>query len=347
MAQHRVGIAGVVHGHVAAHLREWAETEDAEVVAVADPNREERDGYLRRFHLEGIHRYDTIAEMLDSERLEVISVCTQTMRHAEAVVAAAERGVHCIVEKPLTPSLSDADRMLAAANTYGVHVLTTYPSRWPGGLLQSVLTHAGRGALGRIYDVRYRAGGPKPRAADANLFFRWLYDPAENGAGALVDYCCYGVDVACEVLGLPVSVFAVAGRWVRDDLVGDDNARLLLSYPRGVAEVAATWSAYGSTPALVHLAGERGTIALGADGAQLFEEASPRGRSLEPGELPQATPEPSLCAHLIRCLDEGRAPVPWSRIDHHRDVAEVLDAALRSARSGRPVLLPLPLPSLG
>ena len=142
MAQHRVGIAGVVHGHVAAHLREWAETEDAEVVAVADPNREERDGYLRRFHLEGIHRYDTIAEMLDSERLDVISVCTQTMRHAEAVVAAAERGVHCIVEKPLSPSLSDADRMLAAANTYGVHVLTTYPSRWPGGLLQSVLTHA-------------------------------------------------------------------------------------------------------------------------------------------------------------------------------------------------------------
>ena len=343
--RYRVGIAGVGHGHVSAHLRGWKEVGQAEVVAIADDNVAERQEYLRRYELQGVREHDAIETMLATEELDIISVCTETSRHAEVVEAAAARRVHSIVEKPLAFSLADAERMYAAAGKYGVQVATNYPSRWPSGTLQRVVDFVKAGGIGRVYEVRHRGGGPKPRAIDANRFFQWLYQPAYNGAGAYMDYCCYGADLVCDVLGQPVAVYAMAGRWARTDLVTDDNARMLCTYQRGVGVIEATWTILGNIPAATHFAGETGTIVLmGRDTVLLYDADHPEGRPLEAGELPAPTAGPHLLAHLVRCLDEGRPVAPWAGIEAQRNITEVLDAGLRSIASGGPVHLPLPLP---
>ena len=76
--RYRVGIAGVTHGHVSAHLREWKTLPNVEVVAIADANREERGAYVRRFELEGVREYDSPAAMLEAEQVHVASVCNET-----------------------------------------------------------------------------------------------------------------------------------------------------------------------------------------------------------------------------------------------------------------------------
>jgi predicted dehydrogenase len=346
MASYRVGIAGVVHGHVTAHLRQWGELDSAEVVAVADSDAVVRRRIVEGFELGAAAQYDSIEAMLETEELDVISVCTDTVGHADVVEVAAARGVHSIVEKPLAVSLRDADRMYAAAGKYGVQVLTTYPTRWPQGPFQRAVSLARSGALGRVYEIEHRGGGPKPRAIDANTFFRWLYDPARNGAGAFVDYCCYGADLACEVLGTPATVYAIAGRWVRDDLVSDDNARMLCTYPRGTAQIEATWTAHDGHPHRTLLVAEGGTLALRGGTVVLYDPASPEGRELADADLPAGTGDASVPANLLRSLEEGVPTAPWAGIAHHRDVAELLDAGLRSARSGAPVHLPLAHPTL-
>ncbi|HEX2186365.1 MAG TPA: Gfo/Idh/MocA family oxidoreductase [Chloroflexota bacterium] len=343
--RYRVGIAGVVHGHVSAQIRDWKGVAQADIVAIADANEGERQGYLRRFELEGVREYDSIAQMLETEELDVVSVCTETSRHAEVVEAAAARRVHSIVEKPLAFSLADAERMYAAAGKYGVQVATNYPSRWPARILQRAVQFVKEGGIGRVYEVRRRGGSPKPRAIDANTFFQWLYQPPTNGAGAFMDYCCYGADLACDVLGQPTTVYAMAGRWARTDLVADDNARMLCTYQRGVAVIEATWTMFGQVPAGTHFAGETGTLALsGRDGAVLYDAEHPEGRPLTADDLPDPGLERSLPEHLLRCLEEGRPVVPWAGIEGQRNVTEVLDAGLRSIASGQPVHLPLPLP---
>ena len=248
----------MTHGHVSAHLREWKTLPNVEVVAIADANREEREAYVRRFELQGVREYDSPAAMFEAEELHVASVCNETAAHAEVVEQAAARGVHCIVEKPLAFSLADAERMLAAAGKHGVQVLTNYPTRWGGRVTPRALEFVRQGGIGRPYEVRHRGGGTKPRAADANTFFRWLYQPRYNGAGAFMDYCCYGADMAVGVLGTPASVYAIAGRWQRDDLITDDNARMLLQYPRGGAVIEATWSQFGHLPFSTLFLGEIG-----------------------------------------------------------------------------------------
>jgi predicted dehydrogenase len=344
--RYRVGIAGVTHGHVSAHLREWKTLPNASVVAIADSDREAREGYVRRFELEGVHQYDSFDALFEAEELDVVSVCNETSNHAPLVEQAAARRAHCLVEKPLAFSLADAERMAAAAGKYGVQVLTNYPTRWGGRLTPRVLEFVRKGGIGRPYEVRHRGGGTKPRAAEANTFFRWLYQPVYNGAGAFTDYCCYGADMAVGVLGTPASVYAIAGRWQRDDLIADDNARMLLQYPRGAAVIEATWSQFGHLPFSTFFLGESATLAIGHDAAVLYTAENERagGRELTLDDLPAPAPEGSLPAHLLACLERGEPAVAPAGIAFQRDVTEVLDAGLRSVKQGRAVRLPLPLP---
>ncbi len=342
----KVGIAGVTHGHVSAHLREWREVRGAELVAIGDRHREEREKRVQAAGDTTIHQYDSIEEMLDHEKLDIVTVCTETSDHARVVELAAARGVHCVVEKPLAFSLADAERMLAAAGKYGVQVVTNYPTRWGPRATRRALELVKRGGIGRPYEVRHRGGGTKPRAIDANTFFQWLYQPPFNGAGAFADYCCYGADMAVGILGAPASVYAMAGRWQRDDLITDDNARMLLQYHRGGAVIEGTWSQFGHLPYSTLFLGEEATLALTDKGAVLYDAQNEGqgGRTLELEDLPLPTAEASLPEHLITCLEKGERCVESAGIRHHRDVAEVLDAGLRSIKSGQVVRLPLPLP---
>jgi predicted dehydrogenase len=342
----RVGIAGVTHGHVSAHLRDWKQTSNVDLVAIADANQEQRGDYVRRFELENVHQYDSIGEMLEREELDVVSVCNETVNHVTAVEQAAQRGVHCIVEKPLAFSLAHAERMLAAAGKFGVQVVTNYPTRWATGTTPRALEFVRRGGIGRPYEVRHRGGGTKPRAIDANTFFKWLYQPAFNGAGAFADYTCYGADMAVGTLGSPSSVYAIAGRWQRDDLVADDNARMLLQYQRGGALIEATWSQFGHLPFSTLFLGEEGTLAIGHNTAVLYNAENERGggRELSHDDLPAPAAETNLLHHLLACLERGERAVASAGIAFQRDVTEVMDAGLRSIKSGQVVHLPLPLP---
>ncbi|HEV2126932.1 MAG TPA: Gfo/Idh/MocA family oxidoreductase, partial [Chloroflexota bacterium] len=242
--------------------------------------------------------------------------------------------------------LADAERMRAAASKYQVEVLTNYPTRWGGRITPRALEFVRRGGIGRPYEVRHRGGGTKPKAIDANTFFQWLYQPRFNGAGAFMDYCCYGADMAVGVLGTPSSVYAIAGRWKRDDLIADDNARMLLQYPRGGALIEATWSQFGHLPFSTIFLGEEATLALGDQGAVLYNSGNEKdgGQLLPAEELPAPVEEANVLAHLIASLERGERPIESSRIAFHRDVTEILDAGLRSVKSGQVVHLPLPLP---
>jgi predicted dehydrogenase len=343
---YKIGIAGVTHGHVSAHLREWREIPNTQLVAIADANVQERQRYLQRAELTGIREYDSIEQMLEQEELDVVSVCNETSNHARVVELAASKKVHCIVEKPLAFRLADAERMLAAAGKFGTQVVTNYPTRWGARATPRALEFVRKGGIGRPYEVRHRGGGTKPRAIDANSFFQWLYQPPFNGAGAFADYCCYGVDMAAGILGVPSSVYAIAGRWQRDDLITDDNARMLLQYQRGGAVIEATWSQFGHLPFSTMFLGEEATLAIGHGTAVLFDAGNERdgGRELTNDDLPAPADEQNLPAHLIALLEKGERAVESAGIRHHRDVAEILDAGLRSVKSQQVVRLPLPLP---
>ncbi|HEU5315100.1 MAG TPA: hypothetical protein VFX49_03265, partial [Chloroflexota bacterium] len=105
-------------------------------------------------------------------------------------------------------------------------------------------------------------------------------------------------------------------------------------------------SQFGHLPFSTMFLGEEATLAIGHGTAVLYDAGNERdgGRELKMEDLPAPAEEENLPKHLIARLEKGEQAVESAGIRHHRDVAEILDAGLRSVRSQAVVRLPLPLP---
>ena len=117
------------HSHVAA----YAAYPETEVVAVCDL----QEKVLERFHatwgaaLPGVETYTDYREMIEKERVDILSVVTSDHRHTQIVVDAAERGVKAILcEKPLATTIAECHTMIETCERLGVPLTVNHSRRW-------------------------------------------------------------------------------------------------------------------------------------------------------------------------------------------------------------------------
>ncbi len=99
----------------------------SEFVAACDVAADRAQSFGAKF---GVKGYTDLAEMLDREKVNVLSICTQHTQHAAAIEIAAAAGVHAISEKPLAIDLVSCDRAIAAAKSAGVKLGVVSQRRW-------------------------------------------------------------------------------------------------------------------------------------------------------------------------------------------------------------------------
>ena len=93
------------------HAKAYAQLENSEFTAVCDADLERAKAFAERYN---VHAYSDIAEMIQKEHLDVVSVCTPHPIHCDPAVTAAENGCNVLIEKPLASSLADCDRIIEA-----------------------------------------------------------------------------------------------------------------------------------------------------------------------------------------------------------------------------------------
>ena len=126
-------LAGGRHPLPYSHASALARIPGAEVVAVCDLIPEMTERFVQQWGgvWPELRVYHDAGALLAGEDLDVVGVCTPDDRHADLVVAAAERGVRAIMcEKPLATTLADADRMIAAIERNGTVVAVEHTRRW-------------------------------------------------------------------------------------------------------------------------------------------------------------------------------------------------------------------------
>jgi len=334
--QYRIGVVGMVHDHVWGLAKSFSQCPNAELVAAADPNEPLRDRIRNDFGVQGL--YAEWREMLDREQPDCILITTENSAAADVVEAAAAKGIHCVVEKPMAATLEQADRMLRAAGSAGVQLMVNWATAWRPNTLEAVRL-VNEGAIGQVFLVRVRMAhhGPKELGC-SRYFYGWLYDADKNGAGAFMDYCCYGAAFCRHLLGVPNAVMGVVARLVKDDIPVDDNGLLTMIYDKAFAVAEASWT---------QIPGYHDMVILGSEGTLMTDE----GRLLmatQPKEEPKEVELPPLPPgqangpeYLLHCLEAGRDVEGMCSARVGRDAQEILEAGLMSARTGGRIQLPI------
>lgn len=339
----RVGVMGLTHDHVWENLAELGATKLGRLVAAADPNAE----LLEKVRQETgcSQTFDSYADMLDEVELDAVYIYADNATGADLAVMAANAGVHVMVEKPMASTLEGAVAMLAAARSAGRLLMVNWPfTWWPG--LQKAFAMVQAGEIGQVFSVKYRSAHAGPKELGCTpYFYEWLYDEELNGAGALMDYCCYGAALARYLLGMPSRVMGMAGHLLKDYVTVDDNAVIMMQWPRAMAVSEASWTQIGhltSYQAVIY--GSEGTIVIepGVNGRVLLAT-----REHEEGvevDVPASPPHmTSASAYFLHCIANDLPIEGLCAAEVGRDAQEILEAGLISALDGAAISLPLPV----
>jgi predicted dehydrogenase len=338
----RVGVLGLSHDHVWDNIKALGESDDGVLVAAADPHPELQE-HARSVGCEQI--FADYRELLDSVKLDAVYIYADNRQGAELAQQAAARGLHIMIEKPMASTLAGADKIRGAARAAGVQLMVNWPiAWWPH--LQYALKLIDEGRIGEVFQANYRAAHAGPRELGCSPYFsEWLYDPQRNGAGALMDYCCYGAALVCRLLGLPARVTAVSGRLGKPDLPAEDNAVLIMQHARAISTSTASWTQIGHMSSYIPMIyGSEGTLILQHGEVWLADRAHQDGVKLE---LPRPAAGQRTSAELF--LSHIRSGEPIGGLcgaDVGLMAQEVLEAGLVSAAEGRAVSLPLPVVAL-
>ena len=345
-ARTRVAIVGLVHGHVQGFLHSLPAHSEVELVGIAEPDAALRAKYIESTHLAPSLFFASEKQMLAATHPQAILVYTAIAGHRAAVEGAAPLGIATMVEKPLATTVPDALRIQQLSLQYHVPVLTNYETTWYASNTAAIeALHAGK--LGDLRRVVVHDGhkGPKEIGVDPE-FLTWLTDPEQNGAGALFDFGCYGVDLTMVLMHgeLPLSVTAVTGH----DKPAiyphvDDDSTVLLQYPHAVADIEGSWNwpfdrkdmeVYGAT-------GYIDTVYVSTAVTDHLRERL-AGEPAEHAETAPAlaAPHDGSLNYLVAVLNGSLRPEhDLSSLETNVAVVRILDAARRSAASGRTVML--------
>ena len=347
----KVGIVGLVHGHVAAFLGGGAMTPaggilsrpDVTLVGVVEPDRKLFDSYAAKYHLAPSLYFKSIAEMAAKAQPQAVLVFTAASEHRAVVEECARLGVNVMMEKPLAFTYDDALAMQRAAARGKIHVLVDFETSWYPSNSEANRLLA-EGTLGPLVKVVIRDGheGPKEIGVQPE-FLKWLVDPKQDGDGALTDFGCYGPDLMTWMMKgeAPVSVTAVTKR-LKPEVYPevDDEADIVLNYRNAVAIVQASWNwPFGVKQMDVY--GRKGFAkAIDSSRIEVRRENDAEG-TVEKGAplvAPYDDPLHYLEAVLDGTVEEGDS---LSGLKTNVVVAEILDAARQSAQTGRTIALPL------
>ncbi len=334
--------------------------QDGEVRAVCGRNPATTAAFAERWGVP--HWFTDPVEMLRSGELDAVIIATANDTHRDLALAAIERGLHVLCEKPLALDAEQAAEMAAAADAAGVTTLVPFTyhympmNQWLKRLIDE-------GYVGRVRHVnlRYYTG----YASDPS--YSWRFDREVAGAGILGDLGPHWIHLARWLLNdRETSISAVTTTFVDRDPRPDgtdyerleDSAVMTVRYASGAYGVLQTsavcWEGtpFGQTHH-VEVHGDAGTLHATCDWDTVQEVRGARVGELGgvkllpiPDDVWQGVRRESvhdtyrdvfrrteaMTRGWITAIAAGRPFGPG--FGEGLEVQRVVDAAVRSARTG-------------
>jgi predicted dehydrogenase len=226
------------------HARVYGEIEGVELAAVADPAPQR---LAARPPLAGsVRAYADYREMLGTEQLDLVSVAVPTGLHREVALAALERRVATLVEKPIAADLEEGRAIVRSAQEAGCQLMVGHVERF-NPAVQELKRRLDAGHLGRVFLARAERVGPFPQRT--------------RDVGVVLDLATHDIDILRFLLGCDVErVYAETATGLRTE--HEDLLSAVMRFRGGtVGLLEVNWL----TPAKVRrlaLVGEKGMFVV-------------------------------------------------------------------------------------
>jgi predicted dehydrogenase len=334
-----LAIIGLSHDHAMGFIPELKQHADVELVGIVETNRDLIARYSRQFNLNSNLFFPSIENLVLRTNVRAVATFTSIFEHKNVVEICARHGLDVMVEKPLAVNMRHARAIAEAAKKSGIQVIVNYETTWyPANRTAYVLAHDER-KIGRITKMVFHDGhnGPKEIGCSTN-FLAWLTDPILNGGGALNDFGCYGADLATWFMDgqRPISVFATTQHLKPKTYPKvEDDATIILSYPHAQIILQPSWD-WPFSRKDMEIYGETGSIIVPEPKSLEVREATDQtGKKINPP--PIAAPYGDPISYFTAVVRREIKPSGLSSLDVNLLVVEILDAAHRSAESGRQI----------
>lgn len=343
-----IGVAIIGYGLAGAvfHAPLISATPELEVRAVVTGNPERRRQAAS--DLPGARLHARVDELWhDHSGIGLVVVATPNHLHAPQTIAALERGMAVVVDKPMALSTAEASAMIAAAERTGGLLAPFHNRRYDSDfrLLRETVGAGGLGGLLRL-ESRFERFHPEPRPG------AWREQTgSDQGGGLLLDLGSHLIDQVLLLLGRPQSVYAEVDT-VRQGVSADDDCFLALRFAGGATahvwvsnltpSIGPRWRAWGRRAALevwgldpqepqIRSGMRPGDPAFGEPGgSQRAVLTAPDGSAADIA-LPAGRYRDFYAEMAAAMRGEGPVPVTGSA---GWDVLAVVEAARRSAASG-------------
>ncbi len=355
----RVGVVGIGWAGQQ-HLKAYASLPGVRIVSLAGMEQELRDSLQADFSIR--NAFADWEDMLEHGGLDAISVAVPTFLHAPIAVAALERGIHVLSEKPIARNAVEGQAMVDAA-------------RKAGRVLDVAFNHRRRGDIQALKGVIDDGGLGRPYYAKASWLRRsgiptlgsWFTNPELAGGGPLADIGVHALDYALHLLGEPkvVAVSAATHSELGPQGRGGGSAYSALASSHafevedfasaflrleggGTLLIEASWATYRETDDLLDFTvyGTDGGADLKVQGApfppvgqlRVFTERDGESADYVPPVLPGRAHD-GVVEDFVTAVRGGTAV--WGGHDGSLALyrAQIIDACYQSAREQREVRL--------
>lgn len=340
-----IGCGRISPNHLAA-----AQANKVEIVGLCDIDAAMLEDKMFKFKLDALKvaQYDDYQLMLDDLKPELVSICTESGKHAAIALDCIRRGINIIVEKPIALSIEDADAIIEEARKHNVKVCACHQNRFNKSVMK-IREAMDQRRFGRLFygtaHIRWNRGHE-------------YYDRAswrgtwEQDGGALMNQCIHNIDLLRWMMGNEVTeVFAYTDKLNHPYIEAEDLGIALIRFANGsYGIIEGTTDIYPKNlEETLYLFGEKGTVKAGGQSVNIIEEWR-FADMLDDAEEVKATYHENppnvygfghtpLFADVIESIRNDRQPMVTA--EDGKRALELVLAIYKSAAEGRPVKLPL------
>lgn len=250
-----IGCGGISDSHAKA----IQDTPDARLAACYSLSTSSAQRFAQRYN---IPAFDSYEALLASDQVDAVALCTPSGLHTSQAIEAIEAGKHVLIEKPMSLTLEEADRLIAAADQgeVKVGVISQYRT---SPAVEEVKRAIDEGALGKVTSgsLQMKYWRSKEYYASAGWRGTWELD----GGGALMNQGIHGVDIFRYLMGKPLSLTGYA-RTLTHDIEVEDMAVAILEFEGGaLGTIEGSTTCNPGYPRRIEICGDKGSVVLEED----------------------------------------------------------------------------------